>query len=550
MTVPAAFPASHSKLESLFPQPAAASERLAMVDVDRRLNVGHQAHVAGLKRLSARASNGALKPAASPRKGCFSFAPLAQAAMDRLRKGKVEIARGLTDEEFCRIEALFAFTFPPDLKAILQDGLPVGAGFPDWRSGSVKQLRLLLNLPIAGIAYEVARCRFWLKQWGPKPSDTEQAVAIARSALKKAPILIPVYRHCYIPASPNLAGNPIFFVRQQEVFCCGFDLADFFEKQDFVLPDCELPQNFAHLDTTGSRGLSLDSLQIQSFRGRCKSFEVKGELTSISKRREVEEAELENHTSWDFDDRSGNLEGWGRNLDAMAKRGHDAASRGSFEVNNNSYKAFRRHGQSVDLSSEHHANDRVPSTNGTAIARRIEFWTDLAKKRLMSDAVYVPAPTNDGFVISCSPEKILIDTADFGLAGENEIYSSPNAESNTPQKQSPIPYWLDRYFDKMAMILRNGGWKETDITEMFDVNSLSRGRNSELPMNSQSMMQGLMLYVDLLSDVLRRAGWSTTDVAEAFDVDFTFCEPKRPPPTLPPHVATKIGKLAQYAARI
>ncbi|KAI5079102.1 hypothetical protein GOP47_0006773 [Adiantum capillus-veneris] len=549
MTLPATISASHSRFDSLFPQPG-ASERLAMVDVDRRLNVGHQAHVAGLKRLSARASNGALKPAASPRKGCFSFAPLAQAAMDRLRKGKVEIARGLTDEEFCRIEAPFAFTFPPDLKAVLQEGLPVGAGFPDWRSGGVKQLRLLLNLPIAGIAYEVARGRFWLKQWGSKPLDTEEAVAIARSALKKAPILIPVYRHCYIPASPNLAGNPIFFVRQQEVFCCGFDLADFFEKQDFILPDCELPQNFAHLDASSSRVSSSKSLEIKSFRERSRPCEATGrELPSASRRREVEEADLDDHNDWTFDFRSGNLEGWGRNLDAMAKRGHDATSRGSFEVNNTSGKACRRHGNSVDLSSEHHANDRVAATNGTAIARRIDFWSDLAKKQLMSNVGIVSSKRN-GFIAPHGPEKSLIKSLDFGLAATDDLYLSYNADSNAVQRQAPIPYWLERYFDKMATVLRNGGWKEPEISEMFDVNSCPLASNSDLPMNSQSMMQGLMLYVDLLSDVLRRVGWSTTDVAEAFDVDFTFCEQKRRTSTVPPHVATKIGKLAQYAARV
>lgn len=521
-----------------------------MVDVDRRLHVGHQAHVAGLKRLSARASNGPLKPTASPRKGCFSFEPLAQAAMDRLRKDKVEIARGLTDEELCKIEGHFAFTFPPDLKAILQEGLPVGAGFPDWRSGSFKQLRLLLNLPITGIAYEVARGRFWLKHWGPKPSNTEEAVSIARSALKKAPILIPVYRHCYIPSSPNLAGNPIFFVRQQEVFYCGFDLADFFEKQDFVLPDCELPHHFAHLDASSSRDLSLKSLQIQSFRESSKPYELtSGELSSATKKREVEEADLDDYNDWGFDDRSGDLEGWGRNLDAMAKRGHDAASRGSFELNSNKSKACRRQCNSVDLSSEHYANDRVVSTSGTTIARRIEFWSDLAKKRHTSNAAFASS-TNDGFLAPSIPEKRLNDTLDFGLGTRTDTFPGFNVENDGYHRQAPTPYWLERYFDKMAMILRNGGWKETDISEMFDVDSPSRGRRPDLPMNSQCMMQGLMLYVNLLSDALRRSGWSTTDVAEAFDVDFTFCEQKRRMSTLPPHVATKIGKLAEYAARI
>eukprot|EP00250_Pteridium_aquilinum_P011547 c20144_g1_i1 orf=293-1948(-) len=530
---------------------AGASKKSVMVDVDRRLNVGQQAHVAGLKRLSARASKGLLKPTASPRKGCFSFVPLAQAVMNRLRKGKVEIARGLTDEEFCRIEAPFAFTFPPDLKAILQEGLPVGVGFPDWRSGNFKQLHLLLNLPIAGLSYEVARGRFWLKQWGTKPTNMEEAVAIARSALKKAPLLIPVYRHCYISSSPNLAGNPIFFVRQQEVFCCGFDLADFFEKQDFVLPDCELPCNFAHLDGPNSRALSLRSLQAQSFRAENKLSDCDdGELPLVSRKREVEEADLDEFTDWSYEDRSGDLEGWGRNLDAMAKRnGHDAPSRGSFESHSSKSKVCRRHDHSVDLSIEHHANDRVASANATAVARRIEFWSDLAKKKHVSSKDCV-ASTVNGVLALCKVENCLNGSLDSLPGAGNDTFSCTMVDDEFCQKRAPTPYWLERYYDKMAGLLRNGGWKETDITDMFDLDSPSHGRKPDLPMNSQSMMQGLLLYVNLLSDALRRSGWSTSDVAEAFDVDFSFSEQKKRTSTLPPHVAAKIGKLAEYAAQM
>lgn len=520
-----------------------------MVDVDRRLNVGQHAHVAGLKRLSARASKGQLKTTASPRKGCFSFGPLARAAIDRLNKGKVQIAQGLTDEEFCRIEALFAFTFPPDLKAILQEGLPVGAGFPDWRSGSFKQLRLLLNLPIAGLSYEVACGRFWLKQWGTKPFDAEQAVAIARSALKKAPILIPVYRHCYIPSSPNLAGNPIFFVRQQEVFCCGFDLADFFEKQDFVLPDCELLFNFAHLDAPSTRATSLRSLQAQSFRAQSKVGNYNGgEFSSASSKREVEEVDLDEFTDWSNEDSSGDLEGWGRNLDAMAKRsGSDAQSRGSFEMQNNKTKVCRRYNLSLDLSSEHHANDRAASANASSVARRIEFWSDLAKKQHMSSNECLQP------IDALAPNKVemsLNGNLDPVLRDGNDTFSCTKVDNDFLSKQAPTPYWLERYFDKMATVLRSGGWKETDITEMFDVDSPPNGKKTNLPMNPQSMMQGLVLYVNFLSDALRRAGWSTTDVAEAFDVDFPFCEQKRRTSALPPHVVAKIGKLAEYAAQI
>lgn len=522
-----------------------------MVDVDRRLNVGQRAHVAGLKRLSARASKGQLEPSASPRQGCFSFGPLARAAMDRLIEGKVQIARGLTEEEFCRIEALFAFTFPPDLKAILQEGLPVGVGFPDWRSGSSKQLRLLLNLPITGLFYEVACGRFWLKQWGIRPADTEQAVAIARSALKKAPILIPVYRNCHISSSPNLAGNPVFFVRQQAVFCSGLDLADFFERQDFVLHDCKLPHNFLHIGAPSSRDTSLRVLQAQSFRADDKLCGFSGGDNSLAcKKRDIDEVDLGEHTHWRNEDSSGDLEGWGRNLDSIAKRsGHDAQARGSFEMPNSKAKVGRRQYVSLDFAGEHHANNRAAFTNASAKARRIDFWSDLAKKHMSSNDCMPPIDIGV-LVPNKAAEKSMDRNMDPILGLGNEVFSCAKVDSEILQKQTPTPYWLERYFDKISMVLRNGGWKETDITDMFGVDSPSSGRNTNMLVNPQIMMQGLVLYVSFLSDALRRAGWSTTDVAEAFDVDFPFCEQKKRAAVVPPHVAAKIGKLAEYAAQI
>lgn len=528
-----------------------------MVDVDRRLNVGQHAHVAGLKRLSARASKGPLPATASPRKGCFSFAPLAHAVKDRLRKCQVQVARGLSDEEFCRIEAPFAFTFPPDLKAILQEGLPIGAGFPDWRSGGLKQLRLMLNLPIAGLSYEVARGRFWLKQWGLKPSDTEQAVSIARAALRKAPVLIPVYRHCYIPTSPNLAGNPVFFVCQQQVFYCGFDLANFFENQGFVLPDYELPYDFVNLGAENGRASSVRSLEEQSFRLDNKlNNPLNGEIPPAYKREEGKEADSDG-LEWKYEDRCGNLEGWGRNLDAMANRnGHNALSRRSFELHNRKSKAHRWFDQSIDLSNEHHANDRLASALAAKITRRIEFWSDLAEKRQNGSSDYSSSAGNGTFSFSKVGKK-LNGSTDYSSPEGNGTFSSTKVEVGLDKvscvnwkKQAPTPYWLERYFDEMAIVLRNGGWKETDITEMFDVVSPSHGSEPDLPIDSQSMMEGLVLYVNLLSDALRGAGWSTADVAEAFDVDLSFREQKRRPSTVPPHVAAKIGKLAEYAARI
>ncbi|GFZ02531.1 hypothetical protein Acr_15g0011390 [Actinidia rufa] len=87
-------------------------------------------------------------PIAKPRRVCFSFAAYAKAVIDHLRACHVPVDDPLSDDEFATVESNFRFIFPPDLRSILQEGLPVGPGFPNWRSASPQQLQILTTLPI------------------------------------------------------------------------------------------------------------------------------------------------------------------------------------------------------------------------------------------------------------------------------------------------------------------------------------------------------------------------------------------------------------------
>ncbi|KAF3603139.1 hypothetical protein F2Q69_00036117 [Brassica cretica] len=200
-----------------------------MVDVGRRMTGLRPAHAAGLRRLSARA---AAPTTATVRNGLVSFSSLADQVISHLHTSRIQVQLGLTDAEFARAEAEFAFSFPPDLRAVLSAGLPVGAGFPDWRSSGARlHLRAMIDLPIAAVSFQIARNTLWSKSWGPRPSDPEKALRVARNALKRAPLLIPIFDHCFIPCSPSLAGNPVFYIDETRIFCCGSDLSDFFERE-------------------------------------------------------------------------------------------------------------------------------------------------------------------------------------------------------------------------------------------------------------------------------------------------------------------------------
>ncbi|CAN1190865.1 hypothetical protein LINPERPRIM_LOCUS39882 [Linum perenne] len=202
-----------------------------MVDVDRRMTGLNPAHLAGLRRLSARAAATASSNPLPSRNSLISFSPLANKVITHLQSSSVRVHPGLSDSEFARIEAQFGFSFPPDLRAVLSAGLPVGPGFPDWRSPR-SHLRATLDLPIAAVSIQIARNNLWSKSWGSRPLDPEKALKVARNALKRAPLLIPIFHHCYIPCQPSLAGNPIFFVDETRVFCCGSDLSDFFDRRE------------------------------------------------------------------------------------------------------------------------------------------------------------------------------------------------------------------------------------------------------------------------------------------------------------------------------
>ncbi|XVF17453.1 hypothetical protein REPUB_Repub10bG0123300 [Reevesia pubescens] len=165
---------------------------------------------------------------------CFSFAAYSKTLIDHLKSLDISILPGLTDQEFSSIESTFHFTFPPDLRSILQEGLPVDPSFPNWRSSSPQQLNILLNLPFLSLSKNITLHNFWSDSWGPKPSNSNEALGLVQKLLMKAPLLVPIYRNCYIPSTPNVAGNPVFYVDGEEVRILSFDITRFFQEVEFL----------------------------------------------------------------------------------------------------------------------------------------------------------------------------------------------------------------------------------------------------------------------------------------------------------------------------
>ncbi|KAL4366387.1 hypothetical protein GQ457_05G007130 [Hibiscus cannabinus] len=394
-----------------------------MVDVDRRMSGLNPGHIAGLRRLSARASAPSTPASLPARNGLTSFSSLAGKVITHLRDSGFQVQPGLSDAEFARAEAEFGFVFPPDLRAILSAGLPVGPGFPDWRSAGARlHLRASLDLPIAAISFQIARNTLWSKSWGPRPSDPEKALRVARNALKRAPLLIPIFNHCYIPCNPSLAGNPIFFIDENRVFCCGLDISDFFERKSLF-----------------------------------KSSESKPEV--LKKQRSVSEKSTGSFTNFSR-----------RSLDAGL-------------------------------------------VTGTRTPRWVEFWSDAAVDRRRRNS----------------------------LSSSN---SSPDRYFDMPRTHTP-PKWVDEYIGQIGSVLREGGWGETDITEIVHVSASGFFEGEMVLLDNQAVLDALLLKADRFSDTLRKAGWSSEEVSDALGFDFRPGKERKPAKKLSPELVEKIGKLAE-----
>jgi hypothetical protein len=163
-------------------------------------------------------------------------ARLGEEAAHRLaRIGRCEITPGLTDAEFARIEQQFEFEFADDHRAFLAAGLPLVTApgrrnpWPDWRHGDPGVLRERLDWPIEGALFDVEQNELWHPSWGDRPADADEALKAARRYLGRAPKMIPVCGHRYLPAGRGTFGHPVLSIYQTDIIVYGTDLADYID---------------------------------------------------------------------------------------------------------------------------------------------------------------------------------------------------------------------------------------------------------------------------------------------------------------------------------
>jgi hypothetical protein len=148
-----------------------------------------------------------------------------------LTSASVKFATGLSARELAHAERTFGFEFPADLQEFLALGLPASNGWVNWRSDDEHVIGDLLGRPLRGICFDIEHNDFWVQDWGTRPAKLAEAFAVAARVVAAAPILIPIYSHRYIPATPTSAGNPVFSVHQTDVVYYGTDLLDYLQNE-------------------------------------------------------------------------------------------------------------------------------------------------------------------------------------------------------------------------------------------------------------------------------------------------------------------------------
>lgn len=134
---------------------------------------------------------------------------------------------GYTRSQLDAAQDRYGLRFPPDLTDLYLNRQPANAY--DWSVEDPK-IRRMLQWPFEALQFDIEN-GFWWSEWGDRPSTPEERAEVLRDALARAPKLIPLYSHRYLPEVPGEAGNPVFSMHGFDTIYYGSDLANYFARE-------------------------------------------------------------------------------------------------------------------------------------------------------------------------------------------------------------------------------------------------------------------------------------------------------------------------------
>ncbi|MGJ5202362.1 hypothetical protein [Bradyrhizobium sp. HKCCYLR20261] len=139
----------------------------------------------------------------------------------------VHWTKGYTQSELDRAQRRFGLVFPPDLIALLTRRRPVDGH--DWTDE--RAIRRALEWPFESLRHAVETGQLWWSEWGRLPSTARAREEALRDIVSRAPKLIPLIAHRYLPEQPHEAGNPVFSIYGVDAIYYGANLNDYFERE-------------------------------------------------------------------------------------------------------------------------------------------------------------------------------------------------------------------------------------------------------------------------------------------------------------------------------
>ena len=155
----------------------------------------------------------------------------------------VQWTKGYTLAELDSMQHRFGLVFPPDLVALLRRKRPVqGHNWTDDRA-----IRRALDWPFNGLLESVENGRIWWPEWGRLPSSARAREQVLREVVSRAPKLIPLIGHRYLPEQPHESGNPVFSIVYTDMIYYGANLKDYFEREFTIRHGRPLPAQIKYI---------------------------------------------------------------------------------------------------------------------------------------------------------------------------------------------------------------------------------------------------------------------------------------------------------------
>lgn len=147
-----------------------------------------------------------------------------------LRRNGVKIDRGLSEGELKKIKEIYHFSFPYPMQCLLLNILPVSSGFYNWRDFSNENIVYIKNMmrkPFEDV-YSLAKEVYWCDNWGEEPKKESDRVNEVRKRLERAPALLPIFSHRYMPLC-GLVTYPILSIHGADIIYYGNNIENYIQ---------------------------------------------------------------------------------------------------------------------------------------------------------------------------------------------------------------------------------------------------------------------------------------------------------------------------------